>query len=125
MIGASIKINGTVTGDENLIVEGTIEGNVDLPKNDLTVGATGKVTADITANTVRVDGQVTGDIAGTEKVIISRSGKVLGNIKAPRVTLEDGAKFKGSIDMDPGDNERSSKPAAAATNDTSAAKQAG
>ena len=58
---------------------------------------------------MKVDGQVTGDISGSEKVIISKSGRVKGNIVAPRVTLEDGAKFKGSIDMDPGEN---SKPTA-------------
>ncbi|MEM7078392.1 MAG: polymer-forming cytoskeletal protein [Pseudomonadota bacterium] len=125
MLGETIKIKGTVTGDENLIVEGTIEGNVELPKNDLTVGTSGKVTADISANTVRVDGQVVGDINGTEKVIISRSGKVQGNIKAPRVTLEDGAKFKGSIDMDPGEETVNKPVAAAPAPDSSpAAKQA-
>jgi cytoskeletal protein CcmA (bactofilin family) len=52
---------------------------------------------------VKVDGEVRGDILGSEKVIISRTGRVQGNIKAPRMTLEDGAKFKGSIDMDPGE----------------------
>jgi cytoskeletal protein CcmA (bactofilin family) len=107
MIGQSIKIKGTVSGDENLIVEGTIEGSVDLPKNDLTIGQSGNVTADLNANTVRVDGQVTGDISGAEKVVVSKTGKVRGNIVAPRVTLEDGAKFKGSIDMDPGESTQS------------------
>jgi cytoskeletal protein CcmA (bactofilin family) len=51
---------------------------------------------------VKVEGRITGDIDGSEKVIITKTGRVLGNIVAPRVTLEDGAKFKGSIDMDPG-----------------------
>ncbi len=118
VIGQTIKIKGTVSGDENLIVEGTIEGSVDLPKNDLTVGSSGSVTADLNANTVRVDGQVTGDIKGGEKVIVSKSGHVKGNITAPRVTLEDGAKFKGSIDMDPGDAQMGSpKPMAASKED--------
>ena len=72
--------------------------------------------ANLDAKTVKVDGQVTGDISGSEKVVISKSGRVQGNIVAPRVTLEDGAKFKGSIDMDPGSDSSatSAKPAASA-----------
>ena len=104
VIGQTIKVKGTIEGDENLIIEGTVEGSVNLPKHDLTVGASGKVTADLDAKMVKIDGQVTGDIAGTEKVIVSKTGLVRGNIVAPRVTLEDGAKFKGSIDMDPSDS---------------------
>ena len=103
MIGQSIQIKGTIVGAENLVIEGSVEGSVSLPDNDLTIGETGNVTADLSAKTVKVDGQVTGDITGVEKVIISKSGRVRGNIVAPRVTLEDGAKFKGSIDMDPGE----------------------
>ena len=110
MIGQTIKIKGTITGDENLVIEGTVEGTVDLPKHDLTVGQSGQVTADVTANTVKVDGQVSGDISGAEKVIVTKSGRVQGNIVAPRVTLEDGAKFKGSIDMDPGEAIRKPTP---------------
>jgi len=117
MIGKTIRVKGSITGSESLVIEGTVEGSVDLPQNDLTVGATGQVTADVTAKVIRVDGQVTGDMAGTEKVVVSKTGKVKGNITAPRVTLEDGAKFKGSIDMDPGEARAQpapSKPAATA-----------
>ena len=108
MIGQSIVIKGTITGNENLVIDGTVEGSISLPDNDVTVGDSGKVTADLSAKSVKVEGQVTGDIAGSEKVVISKTGRVRGNIVAPRVTLEDGAKFKGSIDMDPGE---ASKPA--------------
>ena len=101
MIGQTIKVKGNITGNENLIIEGTVDGSVDLPQHDLTIGETGQVVANLSAKTVRVDGQVTGDVAGSEKVIISKTGRVNGNLIAPRVTLEDGAKFKGSIDMDP------------------------
>ncbi len=103
VIGSTIKIKGEVSGDENLVIEGSVEGSVELSGHDLTIGQKGQVKANLAAKTVRVDGQVTGDISGTEKVIITKSGRVLGNIVAPRVTLEDGAKFKGSIDMDPGE----------------------
>lgn len=101
MIGASIKIKGDVVGDENLVIEGEVDGQVTLNNHELTIGESGKVTADLRAKTIRIDGSVTGDIDGQELVIVSKSGRVLGNIVAPRVTLEDGAQFKGSIDMSP------------------------
>jgi cytoskeletal protein CcmA (bactofilin family) len=103
MIGPSIEIKGTVTGDEDLVVQGRVEGTIDLGDHQVTVGQSGKVTADIRARVISIDGEVSGDLTGAEKVIISKSGKVRGNIVAPRMTLEDGALFKGSIDMDPGD----------------------
>lgn len=113
VIGPKIRINGDVSGDENLVIEGTIEGKVSLGEFRVDVGTSGQVMADIEAKVVKVDGQVRGNITGSEKVIISRSGNVRGNIIAPRMTLEDGAKFKGSIDMDPGEPARavSAKPA--------------
>ncbi|XOV83979.1 MAG: polymer-forming cytoskeletal protein [bacterium] len=110
VIGKTIKVKGSISGNENLVIEGTVDGSVDLPQNDLTVGEAGQVIANLEAKTVKVDGQVTGDISGSEKVVISKSGRVQGNIVAPRVTLEDGAKFKGSIDMDPGNDSASTSP---------------
>ncbi len=101
MIGSTVSIKGEISSDENLVIEGAIEGSVTCNSHEVTIGSTGKLKADVTAKIVRVDGQVEGDITGHEKVIISQSGKVRGNIVAPAVTLEDGAKFKGSIDMDP------------------------
>ena len=101
MIGPSIVIKGTVSGDEDLLVQGRVEGSIELKDNEVSVGQSGRVTADVDAKIVKIDGEVTGDISGAEKVVISKSGNVRGNIVAPRVTLEDGAKFKGSIDMDP------------------------
>ncbi len=114
MIGPSIKIKGEVTGDEDLVIKGSVEGTIDLSAHEVTVGDSGRVNADIKGKTVTVNGEVTGDITGGEMVIITKSGHVRGNIIAPRMTLEDGAVFKGSIDMDPGESQR--KPAAAATN---------
>ncbi len=110
VIGESIRIKGTISGSENLVIEGTVEGSVELSDHDLTIGESGHVTADLKAKTVKVEGEVTGDISGAEKVIVSKAGRVRGNIIAPRVTLEDGAKFKGSIDMDPGEDQASNKP---------------
>ena len=103
MIGSTITIKGEVTGDEDLVVDGTVEGNIHLGAHELQVGKSGKVNANITAKVVKIQGEVRGDITGKEKVILSNTGNVRGNIIAPRVTLEDGAIFKGSIDMDPGE----------------------
>jgi len=123
MIGPSIEIKGSVSGDEDLVIQGTVEGTVELGSHQVTVGPSGKVNADINAKVVSIDGEVSGDLTGSEKVVISKSGNVRGNIVAPRVTLEEGAIFKGSIDMDPGDEEPSkvslatNKPAKAAEGD--------
>lgn len=102
MIGPSINIKGEVSGDEDLVIQGRVEGTVSLKGNELSVGQSGTVFADVEARVIRIEGEVTGDITGNEKVVITQSGNVKGNIVAPRVTLEDGAIFKGSIDMDPG-----------------------
>jgi len=113
VIGSSITVKGDIQGDENLVVEGHVDGVVQLPANDLTVGASGSVAANLSAKTIKIDGKVDGNIEGTELVTVSRTGKVKGDITAPRVTLEDGAQFKGSIDMDPG-----SRPALSAARST-------
>ncbi len=101
MIGPSITIKGEVTGEEDLLIHGKVEGTINLTGNQVSVGESGEVYANIQAKVIKIDGKVTGDITGIEKVVISKSGNVRGNIVAPRVMLEDGAIFKGSIDMDP------------------------
>lgn len=123
MIGQSITIKGTINGAENLVIEGKLEGSVELPDHDLTIGESGQVSADLNAKTINVQGQVDGDISGTEKVVVSQSGRVRGNIVAPRVTLEDGAKFKGSIDMDPGETSAPKATPRAATSKSETAVQ--
>ncbi len=100
-IGSSIHITGTVSGDEDLIIDGHVEGNVDLKGHNVIVGKHGQVQANIEANNIVVEGNLNGDLIGEEKVIIRETGNVHGNIVSPRVTLEDGALFKGSIEMEP------------------------
>ena len=100
-IGASIRIKGDVTGDENLIIQGHVEGTIRVQGHNVTISKTGKVYANIEANQIIVEGELQGDMFGEEKVIIRETGNVHGNIVAPRVTLEDGALFKGSIEMEP------------------------
>ncbi|MCK5365542.1 MAG: polymer-forming cytoskeletal protein [Gammaproteobacteria bacterium] len=99
-IGPSIQINGDVTGNEDVRIEGRVEGTVSLSDNALTVGKEGQIKAAITARAIFVEGKVEGDLKGDEQVVVRSSGNVCGNIVAPRVTLEDGCKFKGSINMD-------------------------
>jgi cytoskeletal protein CcmA (bactofilin family) len=101
VIGPGIRINGDISGDDNLLIEGQVKGKIRLDAHQVEVGQGGKVTADVTAKVIRIAGEVRGDLTGVEKVVISSTGNVHGNIVAPRMTLEDGAMFKGSIDMDP------------------------
>lgn len=121
-IGSSVKIKGEVTGGEDLIIQGSVEGTINLKDHSVAIGEQGRIQANVYAKSISVQGELTGDLQGTEKVTISKSGKVKGNISAPRVVLEDGATFKGSIDME-------SKPAAApasapAANNSAKAKTA-
>ncbi|MCF6226349.1 MAG: polymer-forming cytoskeletal protein [Xanthomonadales bacterium] len=104
VIGSGIEINGDITGTEDLVIKGKVKGKVKLPDNEVEVETSAVVNADISANVVKISGNVHGDLIGKEKVIILKTGNVKGNITAPRVTLEDGAKFKGSIDMDPSES---------------------
>ena len=110
VIGLGIRINGDISGDENLLIEGKVQGKIRLDAYEVEVGQSGQVKADITAKVIKIAGEVRGDLIGTETVVISRSGNVHGNIVAPRMTLEDGAIFKGSIDMDPGEPVKAKAP---------------
>ncbi len=101
VIGPSIHIDGDVRGEEDLLIEGEVSGTLNLKNNSLTIGPQGKVRADVYANSIYVDGYVEGDLYGSERVNIRKSAQVKGNITSPRVNLEDGAKFKGAIEMDP------------------------
>ena len=100
MIGTSVSIKGEVTGQENLRIQGRIEGKISLRGQDVTVGKSGKVQADIHAKAIHVEGEVVGDLYGEQEIIIEASGQVTGNLVAPRVNLENGSRFKGSIDME-------------------------
>jgi cytoskeletal protein CcmA (bactofilin family) len=99
-IGQSIQIKGELTGNEDLTIEGKVDGKVDLKDHNLTIGSNGRIEAQISAKTVVVIGEVVGDITAQDKVEVAATGSLKGNIVAPRVVLADGARFKGSIDMD-------------------------
>lgn len=101
-VGSSISIKGDLIGEEDLAVHGRLEGTITLKQNSLLVGKDGHIKADVRARVIVVEGRVEGGLFGDEQVIIKKSGVVQGNIQAPRVALEDGCKFKGSIEMDIG-----------------------
>ncbi|WP_054113000.1 bactofilin family protein [Marinagarivorans algicola] len=109
VIGSKITFKGELSGDEDLLIQGIVEGTVSLKGNQLTVGKLGKVKANLSAKNIIVDGNVEGDLIAEDHIAINASSVVKGNIVAERVTLEDGAKFRGSIDMDT-DTPLSSKP---------------
>ena len=99
-IGASINLRGELSGEEDLFIQGRIEGMVSLPKHSVVIGKTGQIRADVRAKSIRVEGEVVGNLFGEEEVLVASSGRLQGNITSPRVTLENGCRFKGSIDME-------------------------
>lgn len=100
VIGSKIRFKGELVGEEDLVVQGTVDGTIDLKGHNLIVGQQGTLNANVSAKTITVEGKVEGDMYGEEKITIKESSDVKGNVVAARVSLEDGAKFKGSIDMD-------------------------
>jgi cytoskeletal protein CcmA (bactofilin family) len=99
-IGPSIFIKGDLSGDEDLVIEGRVEGKIDLKQHNVTIGKNGRVHADVYGNTVIVEGEVDGNLFAQQQAVLRQSGALHGNITAPRVMLEDGSRFRGSIDMD-------------------------
>lgn len=98
-IGQSLFIKGEVSGSEDLTVDGRVEGRIDLKDHNLTIGPNGKVHADVHAKNITIVGEVTGNVVADEKVDLTDSGRLVGDIRAPRIAVSDGAQFKGSVDM--------------------------
>src|SRR3954469_3771263 len=102
VIGPSILINGKLTGDEDLLVRGRVEGELSLTRT-LIVEASGVVKADVSVRNAIVSGVVVGNITATESVELTREGRMVGDIRAPRVIIVDGASFRGRGDRGEGD----------------------
>lgn len=98
-IGKSVVIKGELSGSEDLTIEGHVEGRIDLKDNVLTIGANGKIKAEVFAKAVVVLGEVTGNVTASEKVDIRDNGSVDGDISSPRVAIAEGAHFRGAVDM--------------------------
>jgi cytoskeletal protein CcmA (bactofilin family) len=100
IIGPSIQISGDLSGEEDLVIQGKVTGTIQLREKSLTVGAQGQVNANVLAQSIIVEGEVKGDLYGSARVSIRKTGDVQGNIVSPKVSLDEGCRFKGSIDMD-------------------------
>jgi cytoskeletal protein CcmA (bactofilin family) len=98
-IGKSVVIKGELSGSEDLTIEGQVEGKIELRQNILTIGPNGKIKAQVFAKTIVVQGEVHGNITASERIDIRDNGSVDGDLSSPRVSIADGAHFRGAIDM--------------------------
>jgi cytoskeletal protein CcmA (bactofilin family) len=115
-IGKSLVVKGEVSGSESLFIDGKVEGAINLPGNRVTVGRNGQVAANITAREVVVLGKVRGNISASDRVDIRSEGSLTGDVAAARISIEDGAYFKGGIDIrKPGDTRNGGHAAPAVT----------
>jgi cytoskeletal protein CcmA (bactofilin family) len=111
IIGAKTVVKGELGGDEDIVVEGAVEGQVRIAK-DLYVGQGGSVKANVSARSVIVAGEIQGDCHATQKVEILASGRLTGNIRAPKIVIAEGAVFRGNSDMSGRKEERKEQTAA-------------
>jgi cytoskeletal protein CcmA (bactofilin family) len=121
-IGPSITIVGDVSGDEDLTILGKVEGKIVLPKHSVTIGHGGRVKADIQAKFVSVAGEVHGNLVAGEQIVIRKTATMLGNLTAPRVGLEDGCRFRGSVEMEAPRQSASSSSSSSASSPSSSTK---
>jgi cytoskeletal protein CcmA (bactofilin family) len=98
-IGQSIVFKGELTGDEDLEIEGQVDGNVELANHQLTIGASGRLKAEVNAKSIIVIGQVVGNLVASERIEIQATGVVEGDIRTPRLNVQEGAVLNGAIDM--------------------------
>ena len=98
-IGKSVCVKGEITGDEDLTIEGKVEGKIDLKNHNLVIGSNAQIRAEISAKNIQIIGSVVGNVIASERVEIREMGSLEGDIIAPRVNIVDGAHFKGSVDM--------------------------
>lgn len=98
-IGKSLVIKGEVTGSESLYIDGRVEGTINLPGNRVTVGRNGQVAANITAREIVVQGRIVGNVTASDRLDVRSEGSLTGDVVAQRISVEDGAFFKGKIDI--------------------------
>lgn len=109
-IGPQSRFQGEVGGSEDLIVEGHLEGKVHLEQSVVTVAASGELNGDVFAERVVVEGTVRGNLHASNEIVVTESGVVEGNLHTPRVTLRDGCRFQGSVDMGKNQKKAAEKP---------------
>jgi cytoskeletal protein CcmA (bactofilin family) len=94
-----LKIKGTITGTEDLYIDGQVEGTIRLEQNSLTIGPNGAVDADVFAKDIVIEGKVTGNVTAGDRIDIRKTGSLSGDLSAARIAIEDGAVFRGSVDI--------------------------
>jgi len=99
-LGSSLQVKGEITGTEDLLIDGEVEGRIHLDERKLTVGAAAKVTADVDAGDVVVYGYLKGNVRAKGRVEIKKDGAIIGNLTTAQIMIEDGAGFKGTIEID-------------------------
>jgi len=124
-LGASVQVKGEITGSEDLLGDGSVEGLIQLDERKLTVGATAKLTADIIAREVVVYGSVKGNLRAKDRIEIKKDGSVNGDLTTARIMIEDGAYFKGSIEIDKSAEKESGGSAFAKSSNAPTAAAAG
>jgi cytoskeletal protein CcmA (bactofilin family) len=114
-LGPSLHVKGEITGNEDLLIDGSVEGLIQLDERKLTVGPTAKLTADVIAREVVVYGSVKGNLRAKDRIEIKKDGSVNGDLTTARIMIEDGAYFKGSIEIDKSGEKETSNAAFART----------
>lgn len=104
-VGHSITIRGEITGAEDLVIHGQVEGAIHLPENTVVIASQGRVRADVDALIIRVEGELTGNLTASELIVLHASSIVRGDVVAPRISIEEGARLKGRIDTDGADTQ--------------------
>jgi cytoskeletal protein CcmA (bactofilin family) len=112
-IGKGLFVKGEITGSESLFIDGKVEGSINLPGNRVTVGRNGQVAASVAAREIVILGKVRGNVSASDRVDIRAEGALTGDVTAARISIEDGAFFKGGIDIKKADTKPA--PAAAAS----------
>jgi len=109
LLGSSLQVKGEITGTEDLQIDGTVEGRIHLDERKLTVGTTAKVMADVEARDVVVYGYLKGNVRAKGRIEIKKDGAIIGNLTTAQIMIEDGADFKGSIEIDRSATEQAEK----------------
>jgi cytoskeletal protein CcmA (bactofilin family) len=99
-LGPTLRVRGNISGSDDLLIDGSVEGTIDLNEGKLTIGSAAKLEADINARDVVVSGHVKGNVRATRRIEIKKGGSVIGNVTTAEILIEGGADFKGSIQID-------------------------
>jgi len=125
-IGRSVVVKGELSGSEDLYVDGQVEGTIELKGNSLTIGPNGQLRADVNAKNVVVHGKLEGNVRATERVELKKSAVAVGDIFSQRIAIEDGAYFKGKVDIQKdtpkATSETSGKPASGSVSEANSAE---